>query len=186
MVTVEREQRRGEAAVLRRIWRLHFWVGLLAAPALIVLACTGLTILYSQPLDLWLDRDLKVVAATNAPVSLDSQIAAAREHVGPRMDLAAVTPPQAPDRSTQVDFLPAEDSGVGSATSPRSSSTPTAGSTSGSARNSTDWSAGPTSCTGFSATMGRPSRCRQSDISSRRPRIRKRRYGWGSATSSLR
>lgn len=113
MVTVEREQRRGEAAVLRRIWRLHFWVGLLAAPALIVLACTGLTILYSQPLDLWLDRDLKVVAATNAPVSLDSQIAAAREHVGPRMDLAAVTPPQAPDRSTQVDFLPAEDSGVG-------------------------------------------------------------------------
>ena len=113
MVTVEREQRRGEAAVLRRIWRLHFWVGLLAAPALIVLACTGLVILYSQPLDLWLDRDLKVVAATNAPVSLDSQIAAAREHVGPRMDLAAVTPPQAPDRSTQVDFLPAEDSGVG-------------------------------------------------------------------------
>ena len=65
MVTVEREQRRGEAAVLRRIWRLHFWVGLLAAPALIVLACTDLVILYSQPLDLWLDRDLKVVAATN-------------------------------------------------------------------------------------------------------------------------
>ena len=72
MVTVEREQRRGEAAALRRIWRLHFWVGLFAAPALIVLACTGLIILYTQPLDLWLHRDLKVVAATNAPVSLDS------------------------------------------------------------------------------------------------------------------
>ena len=113
MVTVERQQRRGEAAVLRRVWRLHFWVGLFAAPALIVLACTGLIILYSQPLDLWLDRDLKVVAATNAPVSLDSQIAAAREHVRPGMVLNAVTPPPSPDRSTQVDFLPAEDSGVG-------------------------------------------------------------------------
>lgn len=88
MVTVEREQRRGEAAVLRRIWRLHFWVGLLAAPALIVLACTGLVILYSQPLDLWLDRDLKVVAATNAPVSLDNQIAAARA----AHNIAAATP----------------------------------------------------------------------------------------------
>ena len=51
LVTVERQQRRGEAAVLRRIWRLHFWVALFAAPALIVLACTGLVILYSQPLD---------------------------------------------------------------------------------------------------------------------------------------
>lgn len=69
MVTVEREQRRGEAAVLRRIWRLHFWVGLLAAPALIVLACTGLVILYSQPLDLWLDRDLKVVAVKGGPTT---------------------------------------------------------------------------------------------------------------------
>ncbi len=113
MVIVEREQRRGGAAVLRRIWRLHFWVGLFAAPALIVLACTGLVILYSQPIDLWQYRDLKMVSATNAPVSLDNQVAAAREHVAPGMVLDAVTPPQAPDRSTQVDFLPAEDSGVG-------------------------------------------------------------------------
>lgn len=113
MVTVERVQRRGEAAALRRIWRLHFWVGLFTAPALIVLACTGLVILYSQPLDVWQYRDLKVVSATTAPVSLDSQVAAAREHVAAGMVLDAVTPPQAPDRSTQIDFLPAEDSGVG-------------------------------------------------------------------------
>jgi len=113
VVTVEREQRLGGAAVLRRIWRLHFWVGLFAAPALIVLACTGLVILYSQPLDLWLHRDMKVVSATNAPVSLDVQIASAREHVSPGMVLDSVTPPQAADRSTQVDFLPADDSGVG-------------------------------------------------------------------------
>lgn len=113
MVTVQREQRRGGAAVLRRLWRLHFWVGLFAAPALIILAATGLVILYSQPLDLWLNRDMKEVSATNAPVLLDVQIAAAREHAGPGMVLDSVVPPQAADRSTQVDFLPADESGVG-------------------------------------------------------------------------
>ena len=47
MVTVEREpvardERRGQAAILRRLWRLHFWIGLFAAPVLILLAGTGL------------------------------------------------------------------------------------------------------------------------------------------------
>lgn len=113
MVTVEREQRRGEAAILRRIWRLHFWVGLFAAPALITLACSGLIILYSQPLDLWLNRDLKVVAQSASQVSLDAQVDTARREAGPDMVLDAVTPPDAPGRSTQVDFLPADAPEVG-------------------------------------------------------------------------
>ena len=112
MVSVEqepaaRERRRGDAAVLRRIWRLHFWVGLFTAPVVITLACTGLIILYTQPLDLWLHRDLKVVAPTASSVSLDAQIATAREQAGSDMVLDAVTPAQSPGRSTQVDFLPA-------------------------------------------------------------------------------
>ncbi len=110
---VERDQRRGEAAVLRRIWRLHFWVGLFAAPILAVLACTGLIILYTQPLDLWLNRDIKVVTPSTSTVALDAQIETARAQVGSGMVLDAVTPPEAPDRSTQVDFLPAEEPGVG-------------------------------------------------------------------------
>ena len=118
MVTVEREpvdrdERRGRAAILRRIWRLHFWVGLFAAPALITLACTGLIILYTQPLDLWLHRDLKVVSQSASAVSLDTQIATARRHVDPTMTLDAVIPPQSADRSTQVDFVPAEEAEVG-------------------------------------------------------------------------
>jgi uncharacterized iron-regulated membrane protein len=110
---VDREERRGRAAVLRRIWRLHFWIGLFTAPALIVLACTGLIILYTQPLDLWLHRDLKVVPSAAAAVSLDTQIATARGHVDSTMVLDAMTPAEAADRSTQVDFLPAEESVVG-------------------------------------------------------------------------
>ena len=48
MVTVEREpverdERRGQAAILRRIWRLHFWIGLFAAPVLILLAIPFVT-----------------------------------------------------------------------------------------------------------------------------------------------
>lgn len=98
--------RRGDAAILRRIWRLHFWVGLFAAPALIVLACSGLVILYSQPLDDWLNRDLFVVSQGPETVPLDDQIAVARRHVGADFALDAVTPPSAGDRSTRVDFLP--------------------------------------------------------------------------------
>jgi uncharacterized iron-regulated membrane protein len=70
---VERGERRGEAAVLRRIWRLHFWVGLFAAPILIVLACTGLIILYTQPLDLWLNRDIKVVTPSESAVAREGK-----------------------------------------------------------------------------------------------------------------
>ncbi len=106
LVTVERQQRRGEAALLRRIWRLHFWVALFAAPALLVLACTGLVILYSQPLDSWMNRDLFVVTQGPETVTLDAQVAAAKQHVGEGYALDAVTPPAGPGRSTQMDFLP--------------------------------------------------------------------------------
>lgn len=111
MATVDRDKRRGEAAVLRKIWRLHFWVALFAAPALITLACTGLVILYAQPLDLWLHHDLKVVAQGSQQVSLDDQVAAARQHVGAEMVLDGVIPPDSPGRSTEVDFASPEIAG---------------------------------------------------------------------------
>lgn len=99
--------------MLRRIWRLHFWIGLFAAPALVLLACSGLVILYTQPLDLWLHRGLTVVSPGPAGVSLDAQVAEAQRQAGPDLVLDAVTPPAAADSSTRVDFLPADDPGVG-------------------------------------------------------------------------
>jgi uncharacterized iron-regulated membrane protein len=77
-----------------------------AAPALVVLALSGLVILYSQPLDTWLNRDLFVVAQGPENVSLDEQVAAAREHVAGDFTLDAVTPPAEPGRSTRIDFVP--------------------------------------------------------------------------------
>lgn len=105
MSTTITSTRRGDAAVLRRIWRLHFWVGLFAAPVLVVLACSGLVILYSQPLDSWLNRDLFVVAQGPETVPLDGQVAVAQQHVGADHVLDAVTPPDGPGRSTRIDFV---------------------------------------------------------------------------------
>ncbi|BBY61477.1 membrane protein [Mycolicibacterium sarraceniae] len=90
--------------MLRRIWRLHFWVGLFAAPVLVVLACSGLVILYSQPLDAWTNRHLLVVEPGPQAVPLDAQVATAKLHVGATDTLEAVTPPDGPNSSTRVDF----------------------------------------------------------------------------------
>lgn len=98
--------RRRDAALLRRIWLIHFWVALFAAPALVVLACSGLVILYSQPLDTWLNPGLFVVDQRSQTVPLDDQVATARQHVTADYTLDAVTPPAGPGRSTRVDFLP--------------------------------------------------------------------------------
>ncbi len=106
MSTPTAVNRRGGTAALRRIWRLHFWVALFAAPALLVLACSGLVILYTQPLNDWLNRDLYVVAEGPETVPLDAQITAAEKNVGNDYALDAVTPPAGPGQSTRVDFLP--------------------------------------------------------------------------------
>ncbi|NTY63291.1 PepSY-associated TM helix domain-containing protein [Mycolicibacterium sphagni] len=103
--TVEPSTRRADSAVLRRIWRLHFWVGLFAAPVLVVLACSGLVILYSQPLDALLNGHLLVVEPGPQTVSLDAQVATAKQHVSATDTLEAVTPPDNPGSSTRVDFL---------------------------------------------------------------------------------
>jgi len=103
--TTETPKHRSDAALWRRIWRLHFWVGLFAAPVLVVLALTGLVILYSEPIDIVLNRHLLIVAEGTAPVPLDQQIAAGRRHVDPAFELDGVTPPKAGNRSTEIDFL---------------------------------------------------------------------------------
>jgi uncharacterized iron-regulated membrane protein len=105
MTTTVSSKRRADAAVLRRVWRLHFWVGLFAAPVLVVLALSGLVILYTHPLDSWLDRALLVVEQGAATVPLDDQIAVAREQVPDDYALDAVTPQASDHASTRVNFL---------------------------------------------------------------------------------
>lgn len=109
MTTTLNTNRRADAAVLRRIWRLHFWVGLFAAPMLVILACSGLVILYSQPINDWLNRDLFLVDQGSTTVPLDDQLVTAGSHVDETFLLDAVIPPADPDRATRVDFVNPED-----------------------------------------------------------------------------
>ncbi|WP_179468272.1 PepSY-associated TM helix domain-containing protein [Mycolicibacterium vinylchloridicum] len=109
--TAEPSTRRADSAVLRRIWRLHFWVGLFAAPVLVVLACSGLVILYSQPLDAWTNKHLLVVEPGPETVPLDAQVATAKQHVSATDTLEAVTPPDSPTGSTRMDFSAADAQG---------------------------------------------------------------------------
>lgn len=92
----------GKASRLwRAIWRTHFYAGWFAAPILVLLAVTGLVILYTEPIERALDGDLVTVAECDAGsrVSLDDQrTVVAEEHPG--WSLVSVTPPEAADRST--------------------------------------------------------------------------------------
>ena len=80
------------------------WVGLFAAPVLVTLACSGLVILYSQPIDDALNGNLLLVAQGPESVPLDEQVTTAKHQLGADYVLDAVVPPAGPGRSTRVDF----------------------------------------------------------------------------------
>ena len=85
----------------RSIWRTHFYAGLFAAPILVLLAITGMVILYTEPIEQALDGDLVTVtvAAGDEQVTFDDQRAAVADRY-PDWDVVSVTPPEEPDRST--------------------------------------------------------------------------------------
>lgn len=90
----------GKASRLwRSIWRTHFYAGFFAAPVLLMLAVTGLVILYTDPIERALDGDLVTVAEGQGRVGLDAQRAAVARRY-PDWELVSVTPPKAADRST--------------------------------------------------------------------------------------
>lgn len=93
----------------RSIWRTHFYAGFFAAPILMLLALTGLVILYTEPIERVVNGPLVTVQPGGATVSLDRQRAAVAERY-PAWSLVAVTPPKAADRSTE--FAMADKSGT--------------------------------------------------------------------------
>lgn len=85
----------------RSLWRIHFYSGLFSMPFLLLMALTGLVILYTQPIQDATQSDLWTVEARTLPyVSLDRQEAAV-ERAHPDDTVTSVTPPAARDRSTQ-------------------------------------------------------------------------------------
>ncbi len=87
---------------LRSVWRIHFYSAIFAAPILIVLALSGLVIMYTEPIQglLW-DSTMRVDPHGRATVDLRIQQAAA-DRVAPKgATLFRVVTPKEPDRVSE-------------------------------------------------------------------------------------
>ena len=60
----------------RSVWRIHFYAGVFAMPFLLLMALTGLVILYTQPIQDLTQGDLRTVSVGETRVSYDQQAAA--------------------------------------------------------------------------------------------------------------
>lgn len=77
----------------RSLWRTHFYAGVFAMPVLVLLAVTGLGILYSDTLNDWQYGDLHRAASGRQVVSLDDQRDAVAAGYG-GWSIDSVTPPK--------------------------------------------------------------------------------------------
>lgn len=85
----------------RTLWRVHFYAGMFAMPFILLMAATGLVILYTDPIqDLTQDELRRVEVRSGSTVPLDEQAAAVAEAY-PRGTIGDVTPPAEPGRSTR-------------------------------------------------------------------------------------
>jgi uncharacterized iron-regulated membrane protein len=65
-----------EARRWRSVWRIHFYAGVFAMPFIVLMAVTGLVILYTQPIQDLSQRDVRTVTVGEQRVSADDQAAA--------------------------------------------------------------------------------------------------------------
>lgn len=77
----------------RSIWRTHFYAGVFAAPILVLMAVTGLVILYTEPIQSATHGELIDVTADGSPVALEDQRDAVTDAY-PDHVLVSVTPPE--------------------------------------------------------------------------------------------
>ncbi len=92
----------------RTMWRFHFYSGIIAVPALLVLAVSGLGILYTDQLNAIDDAGLHRTTVDGTPLPLSEQVAAAKEAY-PDLPVGAVTPPRRDGDTTRVDLADGEE-----------------------------------------------------------------------------
>ncbi|MFN8023937.1 MAG: PepSY domain-containing protein [Acidimicrobiales bacterium] len=84
----------------RSIWRLHFYAGMISMPFILLMALTGLVILYTQPIEDLTQGDIRTVEPAGEMISLDQQEANV-EAAYPDGTVLDVTPPGDTDRATR-------------------------------------------------------------------------------------
>ena len=87
------------------VWRWHFYAGLYVTPFMVMLALTGLVILFQPQLEEAQYRDRVFVSAQAQTTSLETQLAAVKKAY-PTGAVGSVTPPTAANRSTQFAVTP--------------------------------------------------------------------------------
>jgi uncharacterized iron-regulated membrane protein len=96
-----------ESALYRRVWRWHFYAGLICLPFLALLATTGALYLFKDPIESLVYARLLVVEARPAP-GLDAQALVARALAAEPGDAVRFVAPPGPGRSAEVGIRTAE------------------------------------------------------------------------------
>lgn len=86
----------------RSVWRLHFYAGMFAMPFILLMAVTGLVILYTQPIEDLTEGGIRSVEAPDSAsyVSFDKQAAAVEAAYG-EGSVYDLTPPASGDRASR-------------------------------------------------------------------------------------
>jgi uncharacterized iron-regulated membrane protein len=89
------------AGLYRRVWRWHFYAGLMCLPFLLLLAVTGALYLYKEPIEARVYAHLlRVEAGTASALDAETLVAAARRAVPG--EVLRYLPPVSPGRSAEV------------------------------------------------------------------------------------
>lgn len=95
-------ERTAPGKFLRSVWRTHFYSAIFAASILIVMALSGLVIMYTEPITgLLYAGSTRVAAEGRAPLSLQAQQTAAERIAPAGAALFRVITPKAPDRISE-------------------------------------------------------------------------------------
>lgn len=96
-----------ESALYRRVWRWHFYAGLVCLPFLALLAVTGGLYLFKDPIESLVYGRLRVVEARAAP-ALDAQALVAKALAARPGDAVRFVGPPAPGRPAEVGIRTAD------------------------------------------------------------------------------
>ena len=90
-----------ESALYRRVWRWHFYAGLICLPFLAMMALTGGLYLFKEPIESLVYSDLRHVASSAAPM-LDAEALVAKARAAQPGEPIRFAPPPQPGRSVEV------------------------------------------------------------------------------------
>lgn len=98
------ERRRTQQLLIALVMRLHFYVGVLVGPFLLVAALSGIAYALTPQLENWLYHDALTTGSNGEPQPLARQIEAAQQAAGINDTPAAIRPATQPGTTTRVMF----------------------------------------------------------------------------------